>query len=367
MENNLIKYIVYCTTCTVNNKIYVGVHKTNPEIFDGYIGNNVYVNRPSTYEHPKERFQYAVKKYGVKNFKRAIIAIFDEEIDAYNLEEIIVNKEFLSRPDVYNVALGGKSGNYNITGKTIYQYSEDGKFIAEYRSIKEASIQIQRNMSTLQVALKNKHKCAGYFWTEIKFKSLDLSKMHSYEDTRKIPVFQYSDTGEYDCCYESISDASRVLNIHSASISNALKLGCICNGKYFTNTFAPNFSISKSKQINSTEVHQYDLNGNYIASFKNMSQAQKSLNIKSNIYQAIKLGRTAGNYQWSFEKLERMSKVQPKAGKARKVGKFDKDWNLICEYKSLAECKKENGGGMEHVLRGRDEFAKGFRYKYMDI
>lgn len=32
MENNL-KWIVYCTTCNINNKIYIGVHKTNPEIF----------------------------------------------------------------------------------------------------------------------------------------------------------------------------------------------------------------------------------------------------------------------------------------------------------------------------------------------
>lgn len=38
MENNL-KWIVYCTTCTINNKIYIGVHKTvNPEVFDGYLG-----------------------------------------------------------------------------------------------------------------------------------------------------------------------------------------------------------------------------------------------------------------------------------------------------------------------------------------
>ena len=43
MENHL-KYIVYCTTCTANNKIYVGVHRTNPDVFDGYIGNGVFIN-----------------------------------------------------------------------------------------------------------------------------------------------------------------------------------------------------------------------------------------------------------------------------------------------------------------------------------
>lgn len=336
MENNLIKYIVYCTTCTINNKIYIGVHKTNPEIFDGYIGNNVYCTRPSTYAYPKERFQYAVKKYGPKNFKRAIIAVFDNEEDAYNLEEIIVNKEFLARADVYNVALGGKSGNYNLTGKVIYQYSETGEYITEYKSIREASIQIERNMSSLQFALKNKTKCAGYFWTTTKFEVLDLTKMHLYEDVRKIPVFQYSETGEYDCCYESIADAARVLNTNSSNLGKAIKLGSLCKGKYFTNVFAPNYSISKSEQINFTEVHQYDLEGNFIATYTHSEAAKKHLGIKSSIYNAIKLGNTAGGFQWSFEKLDKMPKLKPKSGRARKIGKYDKDWNLICEYSSLA-------------------------------
>ena len=97
-----------------------------------------------------------------------------------------------------------------------------------------------------------------------------------------------------------------------------------------------------------------------------MQQAKNALGIKANIYHAIKLGQLCGGYQWRFDKLESISPIIPKSGRPRKIGKYDKDWNLIKEYNSLAECKRENGSGMQHVLSGRDEFAKGFRYKYLN-
>ena len=61
------KYIVYLTTnlkSYVNGtpRIYVGVHKVynDPNIFDGYLGCGVWVNKPNTYMNPKTPFQYAV-------------------------------------------------------------------------------------------------------------------------------------------------------------------------------------------------------------------------------------------------------------------------------------------------------------------
>lgn len=46
-----MKYIVYITINTKNNKMYIGVHSTeDPTLFDGYIGCGVNIFAPSTYK-----------------------------------------------------------------------------------------------------------------------------------------------------------------------------------------------------------------------------------------------------------------------------------------------------------------------------
>jgi hypothetical protein len=52
----IMKYIVYQTVNKINNKIYIGVHGTEIDEFDGYIGNGVSIYRPATYMHPKTPF-----------------------------------------------------------------------------------------------------------------------------------------------------------------------------------------------------------------------------------------------------------------------------------------------------------------------
>lgn len=159
-----MKYIVYLTTNKINNKIYIGVHGTeDPEIFDGYIGNGVNIKTPHTYNDPKTPFQYAVRKYGIENFVRKVIKVFDNAEDAFDLERWLVYPEFVERADTYNIALGGKGGDIAQNAKKCYQYDLNGNYISEYDSAQQAVFSVNRGATTIKNALKEKIKAANFF------------------------------------------------------------------------------------------------------------------------------------------------------------------------------------------------------------
>ena len=163
-----MKYIVYQTVNKINNKIYIGVHGTEtPDEFDGYLGNGINIYRPATYLNPKTPFQYAVKKYGVKNFIRTTIQEFDDEKEAYKLEAILVNEDFLKREDVYNLALGGKLNYDNLHNpkKKVYMYDLDGNFEREFDSVNSAGRFLNpsaKGAGHLPRAIKEGHQFLGH-------------------------------------------------------------------------------------------------------------------------------------------------------------------------------------------------------------
>lgn len=89
-------YYLYEIKNTVNNKIYVGVHQTK-DINDGYMGSGTVINK-------------AYEKYGKEMFVKTILEYFDNREDMIRREKEIVNEEFLSRDDIYNVRRGGTGG-----------------------------------------------------------------------------------------------------------------------------------------------------------------------------------------------------------------------------------------------------------------
>lgn len=108
-------YTVYKTTCLVNSKIYVGVHKTeNPN--DEYLGSGKILSN-------------AIAKYGRSQFVKEILHICDSAEEAFLLESKIVNEDFIKDENTYNIKLGGDGGwDYiNKTGLNVNSIKEETK------------------------------------------------------------------------------------------------------------------------------------------------------------------------------------------------------------------------------------------------
>lgn len=367
MEGNLnTKYIVYCTTNLINNKIYIGVHKTqNPDVFDGYIGCGVNVYSNSTYSHPKTKFQYAVKKYGPKNFRRTILKIFDNEEDAFMLESELIDEEYLKRTDVYNMVLGGHGGDIAKMATPCFAYTIDGFLKYEFKSIQEGANFMSRGRTTIARAIIEKTKAANLYWSLKKVDKLDLNEFIT--STNKIAIYQYSELGKYETCFESIQEAARQNNVPASNLQRAIQLGYKIGNKYFSEIYSNEFSIAKTNSLKRKKIYQYSLEGIFIKEFENVNQARKELNIKTDIGSAIRRGQTCGGYQWSYEKLNSMPDISdtPIIGVARKVGVYSLSGELIETFRTVTECQKKYSS-CKHVLHGKRKTGNGHIFKYLD-
>ena len=88
-------YILYKTTNLVNNKTYIGIHKTN-NLEDGYLGSGFSLIK-------------AISKYGKENFKREILEFCNSYDELLELEKLYVDLDWVRDKSNYNQKTGGQS------------------------------------------------------------------------------------------------------------------------------------------------------------------------------------------------------------------------------------------------------------------
>lgn len=283
---NSVKFCVYIHLNINNQKIYIGItsqlFKERWNRGNGYLGNNYFYN--------------AIKKYGWEKFKhyaylnRKWLEVLEDEDtkNAYNLSL----KEALDMEENLITTCRKKYGKENV-----YNISDGGEGIT---------------------------------------------------GVREKVVLQFSPTGNFLNRYDSIKVASIETNISYGSISNCCNHKSKSAGGYlwkFLDDIAELFIPKKIIKMN-TEILQYDLNGNYIATYPSIKSASLILGISnSQISLACKNENIlAGGYQWkkinSDKKIKPIDKINYHK---RKVYKYDLNGNYIDTYDTITEAEKDSG------------------------
>ncbi len=111
-------YTIYKITNKINNREYIGCHKTK-NLDDGYMGSGKYIKR-------------SISIHGVENFFKEILYIFDNSEEMLLKEKELVNREYLNNNLTYNIKLGGNGGfdyinDNGIGGFGGYNHSQESK------------------------------------------------------------------------------------------------------------------------------------------------------------------------------------------------------------------------------------------------
>jgi len=167
-------YLIYKITNNLNNKIYVGKHKTE-DINDEYFGSGLLLGR-------------AVEKHGKENFKKEIIIECSSEQEMNQKEIDIVDEDFIARDDTYNIMLGGQGGwdyvnenNFNRTTIAIEKHkqsciSTQKLAVSKFVELLKTDMEFRKEFSDKQ---KARARLGG-------FSKCFLGKTHSNESKKKM-------------------------------------------------------------------------------------------------------------------------------------------------------------------------------------
>lgn len=157
-------YTIYKITNKINDKFYVGMHKTH-NLNDGYMGSGKLIKR-------------AIKKYGGENFAKEILHIFDNEEDMKNKEKELVVLSEIS----YNLCEGGKGGFGYINSNEELVVKRDAKenkkkgYLANKNNMTKPK---NINPENISKGLRKRYEEQGFIshWTGKKHSTETISKM----------------------------------------------------------------------------------------------------------------------------------------------------------------------------------------------
>ena len=274
-ETEMYEGWIYRINNVVNGKIYIGQTTTSIR------------RRWSQHLNSKNHdfaLYKAMNKYGKENFNI-------EEIEFIEHEDKKILKDILNEREKYYISLFHSTGSYgyNMTVggesvpddmcKKVYCFLTDGKYIGEYRSMTEASIELEVPITNIHEALSRNGTTRGYYFNFVN--SFDYIPLNGVKVA--VDVYNYK-TSEFIGQFESISSALYHLGLDNKRVSHIKR--CM-NGKtkyaYGYIWRYPGESIDDRKCIKSLSVMKpvnvYSVDDEYIAIYPSITYAAKACGV----------------------------------------------------------------------------------------
>lgn len=208
-ERSKMYYAVYKITNKINGKFYIGTHKTL-NLNDSYMGSGKYLKA-------------AQEKHGLENFTKEILFVYDNPEEMYAKEAEIVNEDFLTEENTYNLKVGGLGG---------WDY-------INYLS-KNHSSRCDRTREKISLTLKNTYKNNDEL-IECRRQTFNACREKAIEARKKVELKPFLNKKHTDETKKRISEAN------SKSQSGER------NSQYGTR-WIHNIELKKSKRIREDEL-----------------------------------------------------------------------------------------------------------------
>lgn len=305
---------VYLSTCVVTNKVYVGItiqkfYKRRCEHIKVSFNSN-----DKAYNH---HFHRAIRKYGKENFKWEVLETIKKEtreelIQELKRLEIKYIKKYNSKQNGYNSTDGGDSSC--IECKRIKIYSDNGELLEIMNNAAEVSNKYKIPKNTIW-------SICGKFSYYTKWRNKRIIFRYeddniTKEDLEKIQSINYDNyITQYDLCgniinrFDSISDASKILNLNRSRITDCCSSKTsfvLINGIRYIFKYRDNYPtkdeldyVNSIKSDPKVKVIAIDsVTNEIIGTFDSQSDAAKELNVRKNNISEVCSGKrkTAGKY-----------------------------------------------------------------------
>lgn len=273
-------YCVYIHT-SPSGKMYVGQTGMKPERRWGKNGA-YYLKKKDSGEYQQPFLAHAILKYGWDNFEHEIVVSNLTKEEANVFEKLFIKKLNTTNSQYgYNIREGGSHGKLS---------EESRKKISDALRGKTPSEETRMKMS-------ESHKG----------RKLSEKAKKAFEEARiRCKVIQYSLQGELIKIWDSISEASRCLNIDASSIAKCCKDIYSKTGgfiwKYYEDEITEEEVILRNKTKRERCVAQYSLSRELICIFKSIKEASLKTGIYYNgIARCCREERNkAGGFIWKY-------------------------------------------------------------------